>query len=194
MSFLITALMSLLSGLPGAVGTFFKKQTELGQAQIELQKEIVKAQILQAGEMARAQLEYQTAALQATTPLFKQQMFWFLSAPILLSLIFPNYAVIMWNNVRLIPDFYWSLYSAVVLTVWGIPVASNMVSSVFNRFDEYATSKRADKIALEKVSSATYKKAFTDMWRMNNGTLTQADVEKIDKTIDALGEPPMKAK
>ncbi len=189
MNVVLTLLFGLLGKLPGVFGDYFSKQADLANANIELQKEIVKAQIIQAGEMARAQLEYQTAALHATMPLFKQHMFWFLSVPILITMFMPTYAAVLWANVRLIPEFYWTLYSAVVLTIWGIPVASNLVSSVFSGFSSYTADKRADKIEMQRVSGEQYKLALFNEWRKTHGPLNQKEVDSLNKALDNLGGP-----
>lgn len=191
MGFLLSGLFSMLGSLPGVLGRFFSAQSEIANANIQLQKEIVKAQILQAGEMAKAQLQFQTTALHSTMPLFKQHMFWFLSIPILITMFMPNYAQVLWNNVRLIPEFYWTLYSAVVLTIWGIPVASGIVSNIFGGFTSFAADRRADKIQMLSVSSEQYKKAFADMYRLKNGPISQKDWNALEKTLDAMGEPSM---
>ena len=185
-------LLALLGQLPGVLGQFFQKQSDVAMANLDLQKEIVKAQILQAAEAAKAQLDYQTAALNATTPIFKQRIFWFLSIPILLSICYPPMADTMWKNLSLVPDAYWSLYSAVVLTIWGIPVASNMVSNVFNGFSSYASNKRADKIELQKVSSEQYKAALADAMRhvSPNGQITQLEWDKVSAALDRMGSVP----
>lgn len=187
MNMLIGLLLTALAKIPGVFGDYFKQQATIANANIELQKEVVKAQIRQAEEMARAQLEYQTAALNATMPLFKQHMFWFLSIPILITMFMPNYAKVMWDNVRVIPEFYWALYSAVVLTIWGIPIASNMVSAVFTGFSSFSAAKRADKIELQRVSSEQYEKAFADAYRKENGPISQKTWGPIQKTLKALG-------
>lgn len=192
-----TAILSLIFGvlgkIPGVIGDVFKRQADVANANLDLQKEIVKAQMLQAGEMARAQLQYQTAALHATMPLFKQHMFWFLSIPILITMFMPNYAQVLWANVRMIPEFYWTLYSAVVLTIWGIPVASNIVSGVFSGFSSYAADRRQDKIQMLSVSSEQYKKAVTDMYKLQNGKLPQAEWDKWNKVFNAMGDTPARA-
>jgi hypothetical protein len=190
----LSLLFSLLGKIPGVIGDVFKKQADVANANIDLQREIVQAQMVQAGEMARAQLEYQTAALQATTPIFKQRMFWFLSAPIIYSLCFPSRAVEMWENLRLIPEFYWTLYSGVVLTIWGIPVAGNWISKAFTGFTSYSAEKRQDKIQMLSVSSEQYKKAFADALRGVQGTISKQQWDNIDKALNALGDAPAKVK
>lgn len=195
MQWLLGPILGLLGKIPGVVGTYFEKQADIANANIELQKAIVKAQILEASQMARAQLQYQTAALNATMPLFKQQLFWFLSIPVFITMFMPNYAQVLWANVRLIPEFYWTLYSAVVLTIWGIPIASNIVSGVFNGFTSFAADRRADKIQMESVSSTQYKKALADAMRMTgNGRVSPEVWENVNAALDKLGGTPDKAK
>jgi hypothetical protein len=188
-----TLLGSILGKIPGVFGEYFNKKADIEKASLEYQRAVLDSQRLMAEAAAQAQLEYQTVALQATTPLFKQRLFWFLSVPIILSVALPDKAEVMWHNLSLIPDNYWALYSAVVCTIWGLPVAGNAIAKIFNGFTSYSSDKRADKIELQKVSSEQYKKALTDAWRLHNGPLSAAEVAKIDKTLDAMGEPPKKA-
>lgn len=188
---LLAPLFSILAGMfskGGAFSTFFSKQADIANASIDLQKEIVKAQVLQAEAMAKAQLEYQAAALNATMPLFKQHMFWFLSIPVIYTVVWPSHARVLWDNFRLIPDFYWSLYSAIVLTIWGIPVASNLVSTIFSGFTSASSAKRQDNIELEKVSSEQYKAAFFSALRAVEGHLGNKEVTNIDKALDTMGK------
>lgn len=182
----LAPLLGILGQLPGVFGDFFKKQSAIAEAQLNAQVAIAQAQVAQATAMARAQLDYQTAALQATTPIFKQRIFWFLSIPIILSVVYPPGAVELWHNLALIPQSYWSLYSAIVLTIWGIPVASNLISSVFSGFTSYTAVKRADKIELQKVSNDQYKAAFFDALRGVKGSLNSTEVANIEQVLDQM--------
>ena len=186
MTILLPLLFSLLGKIPGVFGDYFKKQADIANADLEYKKQLVQAQILMAGEAAKAQLEYQTAALNATTPLFKQRIFWFLSIPIVLTMFMPQYAIVLWANIRLIPEFYWTLYSAMVLTIWGIPVASNMISRIFSGFTSYSAEKRADKIEMQRVSGDQYKAAFFDALRHVKGSLNQNEVDNINKALTLM--------
>lgn len=189
-----TLLASFLGKLPGAIGDYFNRKADIEEANLKYQTALVQAQQAMAAEAARAQLEYQTAALQSTTPLFKQRLFWFLSVPILLSVLLPSKAAEMWHNLSLIPDNYWALYSAVVCTIWGLPVAGNMLSKVFNGFTSYAAEKRADKIQMLSVSSEQYKKAFADSLRHVQGAISEKQWDSISKALDQMGEPPVRIK
>lgn len=184
----LAPLLSILGGLPGVFGEYFNKKADIAKAQLDAQVAIAQAQVANASAMAEAQLSYQTAAIQATTPIFKQRIFWFLSIPIIMSVVYPAGAQDLWHNLSLIPQSYWSLYSAVVLTIWGIPVASNLISSVFSGLTNFSADKRADKIELQKVAGDQYKKAFFDALRSVQGSLTEPEVTNIEKALDKLSQ------
>lgn len=185
-----TFLAPLLGNIPGLIGQYFNKKADVELANVEYQKALAQAQITQVQEMAKLQLSYQTTALGSTSPIFKQHIFWFLSIPILLSVILPASAANMWHNLSLIPESYWTLYSAIVLTIWGIPVASGVVAKAFSGLSEYAYNKQSNKLEIQKVSGEQYKKALFDTIRAVKGPLSPKDVSAISKTLDELGDVP----
>lgn len=156
-----TIISSLLSALPGTFGEYFSKQKELGLAQVELQKAQLQAQITIAQAQATAETDFRTAELGATSPKFKQSVFYFFSGIILYSVFFPSHAASLWSNLNTVPQWFETIYVAMVCAIWGIPVAKEWIGGVFSGLGSYVSGRREYK--LEKLKAINEAKVFASL-------------------------------
>jgi len=141
-----TLLASLLSGLPGAIGSYFQKQRDLGMAEIDLKQAELDAKIEIAKVETTAELDIRTEELRATSSGFKQTVFWFFSSIVVYSILLPSHAQILWNNLGIVPEWFRTMYAAMVCAIWGIPIASKFVSNIFSGIGGAMSSSRDHEI------------------------------------------------
>lgn len=169
------------------IGDWFKSKADLARAaqDLEMQKLIAEQEAL------KADYQLRTATVQATSSVFKERMFWFLSLPIIYSIAYPSGAHVLWDNLGGIPEWYRTLYATIVLTIWGIPVASGWISNIFSGVTGYLSDRRQDKIASTAVKAAVQsvdKKAFYESLRSIQGVVTDKNVALFDKVLDKMNK------
>lgn len=168
-----TTVFSLLSGLPGILGDYFKRKQEIEKTRIDasLQVQLANAQLQ--SQMAESEANLQITALNSTSSLFKEKTFWFLSIPMVVSIILPGYAETMWNNLNIVPEFYKTLYCGMVCAIWGLPRAMEWL-------DRSVDSRRAYKLA--KIDRKSYYEAL----RKTKGVVTDQDVKEMEPVFDEI--------
>lgn len=181
---IFTILASLLSGLPGMIGEYFKKKGEIEQASIDLQRQIVEAQSQLAMELAKADLQMRTAALQATGSKFKYFTFVMWFGPFVLGIVSPELSKQIFQNLAEMPDWYVQSCMTIMFTIWGISVSAPVVANIFNGLNTYLGERRGYK--LQKV--ALDKKAYFDALRTIKGVVTDKDVAVGDKIVDLINQ------
>lgn len=185
-AFILPLLSALGSFLPGALGDFFKKQADLQVAQIELQRQIVIEQYKMADQIAKYQAEASIAVLNATGRRFKYFTFVMWFGPFIAGCINASWSKAIFDNLNQMPEWYVQSCMTIMFTIWGIQVATPVISSIFSNLTDYFAAKRTDKIEMKRVSSDEYKKAYFDAIRHYKGTVTPQDVALGDKVLDDL--------
>lgn len=178
----LTLIASLLSGLPGVLGDFFKKQADLGQASIDLQKQIISAQQQLSMELAKADLEMRKTALLSTGTKFKYFTFCMWFGPFAVGLISPELSQKIFSNLAQMPDWYVQSCMTLMFTIWGISVSQPVIANIFSGLNQFLMDRREYKIAKAEVS----KKAYFDALRTVKGVVTPKDVAVGDKVVDTI--------
>ena len=169
-----TALLPLLGGFTQPIKDFFSYKAKEAE-QLRLLK---LAKIEAESKAVQAQTEFDTARLGATSREFKQHTFYFLTLPIIFSVIFPSSAHIMWDNFNLIPEWVRYLFTFVYSAIWGLPVAKDYFGLMLKSIGKAVELRREFKLAkLEK-------KTFYNFLRNVKGKLSQDDVKVMEKVID----------
>lgn len=179
------AIISLLSGIPGLFGEYFKKRSELEELKLETAKQLELARMGMAKEIARNETERANNSLGATSAKFKYLTYFIFFAPFVACLIgFPEYADQVFKNLNTLPEWYVTAAVATQLTIWGIPIASNVVSGIFSNLSSAMDARRQFK--LEKATID--KKAFYEALRAIKGHVSAEDVKINDKVLDKLND------
>lgn len=186
-------LISSILGENGPLGQYFKTKADTIKATADFQLQVQKAQIEYAETMAKAAVDQQANQLAATSQTFKFVSYSLLTLPILIVCIAPAYGKDLFNNLGLIPAWYAQLYVAVVAVIWGLPVASGMVSNIFTGVQQ-AWDMRQDK-KIEKIQALgeakalgvdEAKKQIFDTIRKTTGALNQNQVDTINPILDKV--------
>lgn len=170
-------LFGVLGNLPGILGDYFKSKNDLEKAKLEAQVAIEQAKVQQAAAYATADLEKGNTLLGVTSPRFKQFTFvvWFL--PFALAMIAPNYAKIIFENLQILPVWYTQTAITLLLSVWGINVASGVIASIFTNVVQFMDIRRQKNMPAE---------LFFKTLRSVKGNITQAEVELYNKALDQI--------
>jgi hypothetical protein len=174
-----TAITSIISVIASPIKDYFvqrreekNKEHELRIAQLQAQTE----QVNNAQDNETATVKYR---LESTSQSFKQNTFWLLICPTVLSVTFPSKAEIMWANFDLMPQWYQYLFISVYSSIWGLPVAKDGMNAISSWMD-----KRRD-YKLEKAR--INRKNFMDYLRakLYPKGIPQNHVQIYDAAIDA---------
>jgi hypothetical protein len=127
-------LLTQLFGESGPFGQYLKNKADQSQAQENYKLAVLKADTDAVISGNQATTDQTRDKLNATTQQFKQGTFYFLVLPIFLSVcpLTKDFAINMWHNFELIPDWYRTLFGAIYCTIWGIPLAAGYIGGIFN--------------------------------------------------------------
>ncbi len=181
----IITLISGLLGESGPLGQWFKIKAETAKADEQYKLAYLTAQATQAAAQLQSDTSLTTARLAATTQQFKQYTFYFLVIPMLVSVCFPKYAAIMWHNFELIPEWFRTLFGAVYLTIWGIPVASGYLAGIFKGITQTASDaldSRMDR-KVKKIEALNQKSFFDSIRKDLGGGVDQKTVDMLNRAI-----------
>lgn len=179
MSAILMSLFSILSNVPGMLGDYFKKKQEIENQKLnaEFALEIERAKL--AAELAKSDYQRASASLQSTGQWFKYCVFWLISSPFIACLIGQQwYALMLFDNLRALPEWYMILYSAIIGVIWGIPVPGSVMGNVWAGMKQAAANHRDYKIA--KMD----RKLFYDALRKMQGYVSPDDVKKFNHVLD----------
>jgi hypothetical protein len=144
------AIIPLLSGLfgeNGPLGQYFKSKAQ----QVQAAEEFKLAQLKSQTDCVLAQTAADTAQrsnyLNATSNGFRQGTFYWFSAIILYSIVFPDKAEVMWHNFSLIPEWVQMIYAAMLSVAWGLPVAKENIGLIFSSIGRGLDARREFRLA-----------------------------------------------
>lgn len=163
MSAILSTIFSLLSGIPGIVGDYFKKKQELEDKKLDAQLAIELENKKLAAEYARAQFELQKTIVRSTSPYFKYFTFVMWFGPYMLGVWNKSWGQQIFENMAGMPEWYIQSCVAIMFTIWGIQVSAPVVANIFNGLQDFFRERRTYK--LQKLD----RKAYYDTIRKLNG-------------------------
>lgn len=181
-----SALIPLLSGLfgeNGPLGQYFKIKADTIKAQQEYQLAILKAQTETALATVQADATTTTNRLSSTSQSFKEFTFWFLCGPVLLTMFFPSYAVPMWANFKLIPDWFQILFVSVYSSIWGLPIAKEYLGGMFSSLGNAINDHRDYKLAKARINRESVMASLRA--KLFPRGMNQQQVDIVDGALDA---------
>ena len=173
-------LWSALKVIPAIILDGFKSYQERKIAE----HKVIMAQADARRELAlaamKAELELGQVQLKATGRLFKYFTFFMWFGPFIISTMFPEYGVKVFENLNQLPQWYVQSCMVLMFAVWGISVSRDSILTIFSGLGDFF--KQRSKLKF-------HRKMFYDVVRSTEGNLTQHEVELYDKAIDkALSE------
>lgn len=182
MSVILTTLFSLLSGLPGMLGDYFKKKQEIQVIKVDTERQIELSRQQLAAQLAQAEYERTKASLAATSEWFKYFTFAMWFGPFMVGLVSPSLAASIFSNLAGMPEWYVQSVVLIMFTIWGISTSAPVVTNIFSGMQTFFQERRQYKLDVKKLSID--KKSFYEGIRAVKGRVTEADVKRFDPVID----------
>lgn len=179
---ILTALFSLLSGLGGSLGNYFKSRLEIEKLKVETDRQIQLAQLTAAQAAAKEGAEVAKTVLSATSSNFKYFTFIMWFGPFIIGVIKPSLSQEIFHNLAGMPEWYVQSCMTIMFTVWGIQVSAPVVGSIFNGLGSFFQARRDYKLEKAKID----RKAYFEALRKIKGTLSQSEVDEDNKLLDEL--------
>lgn len=172
---LLAPILSQIFGTNGPVGQFLKMKSDAQAAEQNYKIAQLNAQTKQ----VENDYNLVQVRLNSTTQEFKQQTFWFICVPVVLTMCpwTSDFAIKMWANFALIPDWFRILFTAVYSSIWGLPLAKDYLAPMFQGVADYRL----------QVKQAKYnRKAVFDVLRqLFPKGMNQDQVNLVDRALDA---------
>jgi hypothetical protein len=178
-----TLLFTFLSGLPGAVGDYFKQKNEITKQKLENELKIEQAKQQMAMQVAQAQLELNKTIVSSTGAYFKYFTFLMWFGPFMAGMISPELSKAIFSNMSGMPEWYVQSCMVIMFTVWGISVSANAVSGIFSGISQFISDKREYKLEKARIN----RKDYFDEMRKIKGTISQEEVDEANRLLDGLG-------
>lgn len=183
------ALIPLLSGIfgeNGPIGQYFKTKAAQVQATEDFRLAQLKASTEAAIQESISDTTQRSNYLGATTQGFRQGTFYWVSAIILYSIIFPSKAADLWNNFGLIPSWVQYIYVSMLSVTWGLPIAKENIGLMFSSIGRGIEAHRDFKLAKAQINHKTVIDAIRKAWFPKGMNKSQVDL--IDTTLNAAGD------
>lgn len=179
-------LIPLLSGIfgeNGPIGAFFKTKAQQVQLEEEFRLAQLKANTEAAIQASIADTAQRSNYLGATSQGFRQGTFYWVSAIILYSIVFPSKAEALWNNFALIPQWVQYIYIAMISVTWGLPIAKENIGLMFSSIGKGLEARREFKLEKARIN----RKVVMDSIRsgLYPQGMSPAQVAVFDKALDA---------
>lgn len=168
---LIPLISSLISGAFQPIKDYFsyKSQTATLNQQLELAKITAEKDAIVSGNAAA--MDMLRTRLNSTSSAFKQNTFWLLCIPLMLSILFPKVASTMWHNFDSIPHWFQWIFIAVYSSIWGLPIArggyGTIVDLLNNKTERQVIKIKAlnEKAMADSLRNSVFKNTLTqDQW------------------------------
>lgn len=185
------ALIPLLSGIfgeNGPIGQYFKTKAAQVQAEQDYKLAVLKANTEAAIQESVADTTQRANYLGATSQGFRQGTFYWMSAIILYSIVFPSKADSLWHNFGLIPQWVQYVYVAMLSVTWGLPVAKENIGLMFSSIGKGLEARREYKLEKARINHKTVIDAIRKAWFPKG--MNQAQVDLIDNTLNVAGDEP----
>ena len=178
---MLIPLLSSIFGESGPIGQYLKNKAAQVQVEQEYKLAVLKANAEVAVQASIADTAQRANYLGATSQGFRQGTFYWMSAIILYSILFPGKAEALWHNFTIIPDWIQYGYLAMLYVTWGLPIAKENIGLMFSSIGRGLSAHREYKLA--KIN----RKAMMDAARKElfPKGMNQAQVDALDRIVDA---------
>lgn len=179
---ILMLLLPLLAKIPGMIGDYFSKLSDIQSAKVETERQIELAKQQYAAEVAKAQMALNQTIVASTSSNFKYFTFIMWFGPFMLGMVAPSLSKDIFANLTTMPEWYVQSCILIMFTVWGISVSAPVVNNIFSGLSNYVANSRAYKLEKAKID----RKAFFDALRKLKGPLSQLEVDDQNKALDEI--------
>lgn len=179
---LLIPLLSQVFGEKGPIGQYLKIKSDKVKAEENYKLELLKVQT----EQLKAETQQVSDRLNATSQDFKQLTFWFLCVPVLITLCpwTSGFAVTMWANFKLIPEWFQILFVSVYSSIWGLPIAKEYLGGMFKSLGNAVSAHREYKLdKIKEYNNAAFYQVLRD--EIFKQGISQEQVNVFEKALKA---------
>lgn len=174
-------LLSGFFGENGPIGQYFKTKAAQVQAEQDFKLALLKANTEAAIQASVADTTQRSNYLGATSQGFRQGTFYWMSAIIFYSILFPSKAEALWHNFGLIPQWVQYVYVAMLSVTWGLPIAKENIGLMFSSIGKAIETRREYKLEKARID----RKAFFDgIRKIFPKGMSQSQVDIIENALD----------
>ena len=173
---LLIPVLSQIFGESGPLGQYFKIKADTISAENNYKLEVLKAQT----EQVKSEVQQVSDRLRSTSQDFKQLTFWFICVPVVITIcpLTSGFAVIMWHNFTLIPEWFQILFVSIYSSIWGLPIAKEYLGGMFKALGNGLEARREYKLNRAAIFAQVKSKWFPK-------GMNQQQVNDLDKAIDS---------
>ena len=185
-----TFLLSMFSGVFGAIGAYFvEKQKQRGR-EIEMQNQIQMQQMKMESEAVKADGVAANTRLKSTGRAFKYFTFFMWFTPFILGIIHPTAAEVIFVNFNLMPGWYSQACVLMMFAVWGISVSAPVVNGIFSNLGQYIANGKQAKYDHQQTMATINREAIFASLRESQGALSQRTVDEVNQALNAGDSDP----
>lgn len=173
----LSVIYSLLSGVPGMLGEYFKKKQELEGIRLETERQLELAKQKLAAQIAEADYQRAKEMIKATGQWFKYFTFIMWFGPFMIGIISPDISASIFDNLLKMPEWYVQSCILIMFTIWGISASAPVVTNIFSGLQEFFRHRREFKLA--KLDRKAYYQAVRDITKSGIDPHYVATQEKI---------------
>lgn len=172
------AIPAFLAPIVTAIGAAWNRYQERKQAEHQTDMAIEQGKQRTIELQLANEHELNTTRLKSTGKWFKYFTFFMWFGPFMISWVFPEHGAQIFENLKILPDWYVQSCIAIMFTVWSISVSKETIQSIFHNLGKYLAGKR--KVKLQR-------KVLFDIMRVaKQRPLSQAEVDMTDKAFDYI--------
>ena len=181
--FIITTLLSLLTGAFGPIMQWAKRKQDLALAKQEAEQRIQLQMLKNEGIVEESEARNTQSRLAATSQTFKYITFVMWFYPFVVCQIAPTYATRVFTSLDILPGWYTNSCVIIMFAIWGISVTAPVVTGMFSNLGSYIQGRREH---VERVASINRGAVFNELRKdARNGKLDDNFVKIVDKALDA---------
>ncbi len=179
---IIIPLISSLIGEKGPLGQYFKIKSDQVQADQEFKLALLKSQTEASIAQSVADTTQRSNYLNATSSGFRQGTFYWISAIILYSILFPNKAEALWYNFSLIPQWVQYIYLGMLSVTWGLPIAKENIGLMFSSIGKGMEARREFKLEKARINREAVFASLRE--KLFPKGMNKAQADTIDRALD----------
>lgn len=174
---MLSAVLAALTAMASPLVDGFKRYQERKQAEHKVYIAREDARVKIAQQTIKAELELGTQQIKATNPWFKHFTFFMWFGPFIITTILPEYGARIFENWKVMPEWYAQSCVAIMFCVWGVQVGKEYISNIFARAGQFF--RRRQRLVFNR-------KVFYDTLRSSSGPIGQHEVKALEKALDAI--------
>jgi hypothetical protein len=185
MGAILTAIGAVLGSLATPIKDWFTYRTKAAQSRQDLELAKIEAEKQAIVSTNKARVELQRTHLDSVSKRFRQGTFYFLVTPVILTVLMPETAAIMWANFEQIPHWFRVLFVSVYSAIWGLPIIKSNIAEMFAGIGRAVDKRRQFKI--RELDDKAFFDAVRPMFQ--GGRMSEEHVKILQEALKLREKP-----